>query len=141
MAYKDVKAIFRTDFLTRITSIADANIFKDNTFATVKDNAVWCQLSVNTGESANKTIVSGVGIRKVYPGLMTVKVFDPTGAGSTDIEVAIQEIIEDYSNLNLAVGDTEGTTIKFRAAYETRVGRMGGQYQSNVNCPFSFDLT
>jgi hypothetical protein len=139
MAYTDIMDKFRSDFLTRITSVVDANIYLDNTYAAVKDNGVYIQLSIVEGESFN--ISNGTVITTRYPGLMIAKVFDPTGEGSSDIEDVIEEIIEDYKNLNLAVGDPEGSVIKFRAPYATRVGRVGGEYQKNVNCPFQFDLT
>lgn len=139
MAYDDIKAKFRTDFLARISSVPDANIYKDNTYAAVQNNAVWIQLTVITGESVN--ISNGTTITTRYPGLMVAKVFDPTGAGEGDIEDVVKEIITDYKNLTLAVGDAESSVIKFRAPYETPVGRQGGQYQTNVNCPFQFDIT
>ncbi len=138
MAYKDVKAKFRTDFKTRISSVADANIFLDNTQATQKDNGIWIVLHINEGESFNLSI--GTTITRRYPGLMTAQVFDPFGNASTNIETVVQEIITDYANLNLAVGDAAGSVIRFRSPYVTRVGQQSGMYQLNVNCPYYFDL-
>ena len=140
MAYDDATAKMRADFLTRISSIASANVLDENEAGdfTQKDGGIWCRNVILDGNGFNISL--GTTITRRNPGVFVSQVFVPVGDGTTVIDSAIAEIISDYSNLTLPVGDAEGTVIRFLACYATKVGSQNGQYQKNVNMPFWMDF-
>lgn len=105
---------------------------------TKPDNGLWIRATVKTAGSVTVCIAGKNTFRT--PGFIDFQVFVPVGTDTETMDGAVEDIIQAYDYVDVIVGDAEGTVVKFdRAPDPTTLGRVGGQYQKNVPCPFYFD--
>jgi len=102
----------------------------DDTFAK-PENARWCRFTILPGESFQVTV--GKNQRYRTPGVASAQVFTPAGAGDAEALGVADTIKDAFRSLRL------GSGIRFRTPSVVPVGRVGDEWQVNVDMPFQAD--
>ena len=137
MAYSDIDAFI--DAKTASLLGGSYSIQYDNEEGFDKPNdAVYLRSFIRQAPST--PIAFGNGVRYRLNGTLEFQVLGPIGTDKIEVNAAVDAIIAAYEYKKYAVGDTEGSVIRFQNPSPVPVGRNNGIYQVNVAIRFWVDL-
>jgi hypothetical protein len=132
MTFEQLANTIRSRFKTQVADTQSLPTQYDNHSFDNPDNAQWCRLTINFGESFQASN-GGTGANRFRtPGVMTAQLFTPTGKGDKDI-LALADVIK------TAFRCVTDSGVVFKTPSIKRVGRVKKEWQINVNCPFYAD--
>lgn len=132
MNYQTLGNTIRSRFKTQIADARSLSTQYDNQDYTKPNNAMWCRLSILTGDSFQASFGGAGGKRFRTPGTMIAQIFCPIGLGD---KAALQ--MADY--IVTAFRAVTDTNVVFKTPSVQRIGRTESEWQINVSCPFYVD--
>jgi len=131
MTKKEIANAVRTRFKTQVADVLSLGTQYDNQKYDNPDNAKWCRLTVKFGETIQKSVGSPTGNRDRTSGVMIAQLFCPAGGDGELLDVA--------GAVETAFKRVTYNGVTFRTPSTYPQGRVGAEWQINVNCPFYAD--
>lgn len=132
MSWPAIANAIRSRFKAQIADVLPLTTQYDNQNLDNPDNAIWCRLTINSGETLQKSIGSPSANRERTPGVMTAQLFGPVGNGDGELR-------EKAENIRVAFRNVTDTGVSFGNPKIKEIKRVGNEWQINVNCPFYAD--
>lgn len=131
MTWEEIGNVIRSRFKTQIADEYSLRTQYDN-HDLAKQNALWCRLSIGFGDTFQVDCGGASGSRDRTVGVMTARLKVPVGQGD-------KQLLETAGNVKTAFNRVTDSGVHFRTPSIKRVGRINGEWQINVNCPFYAD--
>ena len=122
----------RSRFKTQVADVLSLGTQYDNQKYDNPDNAKWCRLTVKFGETIQKSVGSPAGNRDRTSGVVMAQLFCPAGKGDSDLLAIADAVVTAFKRVT-------DTGITFATPSSDVRGRVGNEWQINVNCPFYAD--
>ena len=132
MTEVEIQNAIRTRFKTLVADVRNLPTQYDNHAFDNPDNKLWCRLTINFGDSSQKSFGNTGNRRFRNIGVVTAQLFGPLGVGDKTIsETAVA--------IKAAFRGVSDSSVVYRTPSIKRIGRVGSKWQINVNCPFYAD--
>jgi len=132
MSWPAIANAIRSRFKDQIADVLPLTTQYDNQSLSNPDNEIWCRLTINSGETTQKSIGNPGANRERTPGIMTAQLFGPIGNGDGNLK-------EKAESIRVAFKRVTDTGVSFGTPKIYEVKRIGKEWQINVNCPFYAD--
>jgi len=132
MTFEALANIIRSRFKTQIADSQSLQTQYDNQNYDNPDNALWCRLTINYGNSLQVEMGGASGNRYRTPGVMTAQLFAPIGNGD-------KQLLEMADLIKTAFRCITDSGVFFQTPSIKRIGRKDSEWQVNVDCPFYAD--
>jgi len=131
MSILDAHETIRTRFVTIIEDPGSLSVQHDNMEYAKPENQLWCRFTILTGGKNRRSIGSAVSRYRNF-GIATAQLFSPIGLGEK-VQMTLADLIND-TFISVAVDG-----VIFQTPKIIKMGRIGSEWQINVDCPFYFD--
>ena len=132
MSWSAMANTIRSRFKTQIATPESLITQYDNHSLDNPDNEIWCRLTIKSGETTQESIGSPSSNRDRTDGVMIAQLFAPIGNGDGDLRELAETIRAAFKRV------TE-SGVTFRTPKIKEIGRVGKEWQINVDCPFYAD--
>jgi hypothetical protein len=133
MTQEEIHNIIRTRFKTLIADVHTLTTQYDNEELSNPDNILWCRLTIKEGSTSQTSIGSpGSNIFRVV-GIIYAQLFCPIGDGDKDILAMADNIADAFRGVSIS-------GVLFKSPSVRSLGRLGSEWQVNVECPFQSDI-
>lgn len=138
MAWDDVKEAIYAKAETVLTAYVGE---RPNQAGFEKPNDdLWYRLSIKP--AASETVAISTKNEYRISGLLIVQIFVPVGSDEAASDAVAALLLTSFDYITIDVGDSEGSKVVFDSAPgpPIDIGRVGGQYQTNVNLDWQVDF-